>query len=231
MTYSRRAVVFVVWAPCLLLAAHPTVGAIELSLAKSLPAPGNNLVQLRRIDMNEGQAEPQADLGKYISSAEAKGYSVALKSIEHYGANQYFIYEFLAWRSGERRRPGDLLGGPAPDFVGHQQHLADPSEHGSQRLWRDLFDTFVDLRQRHRDRSPRIHIPGATRGPWAQSGPWSMPPRCGRRLYTILVTGNAAVKPGRGHWYRTEQATVRLHQVRCQANMPGEAQLPWGTCP
>src|ERR1017187_2906018 len=109
MTYSRRAVVFVVWAPCLLLAAHPTVGAIELSLAKSLPAPGNNLVQLRRIDMNEGQAEPQADLGKYISSAEAKGYSVALKSIEHYGANQYFIYEFLAWRSGDKRRTRILV--------------------------------------------------------------------------------------------------------------------------
>jgi hypothetical protein len=46
---------------------------------------------------------------------------VALKSIEHYGANQYFIYEFLVWRSGDKTKTRVLVNvtstGSFSDFL------------------------------------------------------------------------------------------------------------------
>jgi hypothetical protein len=99
------------WILLLLHAAPLPVAALDIKLADSLPAPGNNLVQLRPIDANPAPAEPATDVKKYLNIArtEDSRYTVVLKNIEHAGANQYFTYEFLVWRNSGNRDTTQVL--------------------------------------------------------------------------------------------------------------------------
>ena len=88
-----------------LFATHSPVAALDIKLPEEFAAPGNNLVKLRRIGANPAPAEAATDVKKYLNGAvtEDSRYTVALKSVEHAGANQYLTYEFLVWRnSGDR---------------------------------------------------------------------------------------------------------------------------------
>lgn len=99
------------WILLLLHAPPLPVAALDLKLIDSLPAPGNNLVQLRPIGANPVPAEPAADVKKYLNIARTDDsrYTVALKNIEHAGANQYFTYEFLVWRNSGNREATQVL--------------------------------------------------------------------------------------------------------------------------
>jgi len=56
---------------------------------------------------------------------------------------------------GGRRRPVSPVRCAAPEPVGNEKNLADPSEHGPQRMCRSLFHAFCHLRDAHIDPSSR----------------------------------------------------------------------------
>jgi len=112
------------WTLLFLLAAHSPVAALDIRLPESFSAPGNNEVRLRRIGANPAPADPVTDLRQYLNvvATEDAGYTVALRSIEHAGANQYFTYEFLVWRNIGNRDTTQVLfnvtsTGSFPDFL------------------------------------------------------------------------------------------------------------------
>jgi hypothetical protein len=57
VAHVRRVVLIGGWLSFLLHTANLPIGAIEFTLAETIPAPGNNLVQLRRMAMNIGNVE------------------------------------------------------------------------------------------------------------------------------------------------------------------------------
>jgi hypothetical protein len=106
-----------------LFAADSPVVALDIKLPEEFAAPGNNLVKLRRIGANPVPAESATDVKKYLNGALTgdSRYTVALKSVEHAGANQYFTYEFLVWRNSGSRETTQVLfnmttTGTFPDF-------------------------------------------------------------------------------------------------------------------
>jgi hypothetical protein len=110
MTCLPRSAPLGCWILLLLLAAPLPVAALDIKI-DSLPAPGNNSVQLRFIQADPAPAEPAADVKKYLSIArtEDSRYTVALKNIEHAGANQFFTYEFLVWKNSGNRETTQVL--------------------------------------------------------------------------------------------------------------------------
>jgi len=65
-----------------MLSLRPVLGAIQVSFAKSVPAPGNNVVQLRRIDTIEAPREQPAEVKKYKEVYQFCGSGVLLISPE-----------------------------------------------------------------------------------------------------------------------------------------------------
>jgi len=77
--------------------------AMNLTLADSVPAPGNNLVQLRSLGPSPNPGSAPVDLRRAYSSAEAGAYSVALTGIEHWENSPYFSYDFIVWKRGDSK--------------------------------------------------------------------------------------------------------------------------------
>jgi hypothetical protein len=111
MTCLRRTAALGVWILLVLVAVPLPVAALDLKLTDSLPAPGNNLVQLRPIGSNPAPAEPAVDVKKYLSIAQTQDarYTLGLKNIEHAVASQFFTYEFLVWRNSGDRETTQVL--------------------------------------------------------------------------------------------------------------------------
>jgi hypothetical protein len=95
--------------------------AMDLTLAETVPAPGNNTVSLKPSGTNAVPGMPPGDLSKCYALGEAEGYSVGLVAIDHYGANRFFLYRFLVWKDGGQTTTEVLFNvsnsGSFPDFV------------------------------------------------------------------------------------------------------------------
>src|SRR5690349_13606440 len=102
---SLAAVLLLLWAVPL------RASTLEIKLVESVPAPGNNLVQLRLIDVSVAPAELATNSPTDITVARTgdSNYTLALKSIERTGTNHYLTYEFLVWNNNGDRRVARVL--------------------------------------------------------------------------------------------------------------------------
>jgi len=92
----------VTWLPLLPVVVFPA-SAMDLTLAESIPAPGNNIVQLRSMGPSPNSGTSPIDPRKAYSSKVAGAYSVALTNIDHWAASTYFTYEFAVWKNGAQQ--------------------------------------------------------------------------------------------------------------------------------
>ena len=95
----------------LLFATCSPAAALDATLPESFSAPGNNLVQMRRIGTSPAPTETATDVKEYLNVAVTTDsrYTVALKNVDHFGANQYLAYEFLVWRNSGPRETTRVL--------------------------------------------------------------------------------------------------------------------------